>query len=77
MKSELDQIREGDVVTVSPAAVAKPGRSGVVEEILGAPGHEHFRVRWEDGQETILYPSAGVTIRHAPAKRRARPATRS
>jgi Domain of unknown function (DUF1918) len=38
------------------------GRRGEVLEVLGAAGHEHYRVRWEDDRESILYPTAGVIV---------------
>jgi Domain of unknown function (DUF1918) len=44
-----------------------PGRRGQIIEVLGAPGHEHFRVRWDERHESILFPSDGVSV--VPAKR--------
>ena len=44
-------------------------REGEILEILGQAGHEHFRVRWDESHESILYPADGVTIvprRHQP-----------
>jgi hypothetical protein len=38
------------------------GRRGEVLEVLGAPGHEHYRVRWDDAHESILYPTDGVVV---------------
>jgi len=47
-------------------------RRGEVVEVLGAPGHEHYRVRWDEQHESIVYPADGVdVVRPAPA----RPAT--
>jgi len=40
------------------------GRSGVIVAVLGDPGHEHYRVRWEDERETIVYPGSDVVVRH-------------
>jgi hypothetical protein len=43
-----------------------PPRRGEILEILGRPGHEHFRVRWDEQHESIVYPADGVSvIRHA------------
>ena len=39
-----------------------PPRRGEVVQILGAAGHEHYRVRWEEDHESIVYPADGVTI---------------
>jgi len=35
--------------------------------VLGEPDHVHHRVRWEDGQETIVSPGPGIVIRPATA----------
>lgn len=53
----------GDVVTVDGRRVGDPGRWGEILEISGEPGHEHIRVRWEDGRESVLYPGGNVRIR--------------
>jgi Domain of unknown function (DUF1918) len=37
--------------------------------MLGGPHHEHYRVVWDDGHESIHYPSDGTRI--APAAERA------
>ena len=46
-----------------------PPRRGEIIEILGRPGHEHFRVRWDERHESIVYPADGVSVvRHAPKR---------
>jgi len=47
------------------------GRRGQIVEVLGREGHEHYRVRWDETHESILYPADGVIITPGP-KRRAR-----
>jgi len=37
-------------------------RRGKVLEVLGGPGHEHYRVRWDDAHESIVYPDDGVLV---------------
>lgn len=45
----------------------EPPRRGEIIEILGRPGHEHFRVRWDEQHESIVYPADGVSVvHHAP-----------
>jgi Domain of unknown function (DUF1918) len=39
-----------------------PSRRGKVVELVGCAGHEHYRVRWDDRHESIVYPSDGVII---------------
>jgi hypothetical protein len=46
-----------------------PSRRGEITEILGRPGHEHFRVRWDEQHESIVYPADGVSVVHHAPKR--------
>jgi hypothetical protein len=46
-----------------------PARRGEITEILGRPGHEQFRVRWDEQHESIVYPADGVSVVHRAAKR--------
>lgn len=57
------QARRGDVLVVHGHAVGQPERTGEILEVLGEPGHEHYRVRWEDQHETLVYPSSDVSVR--------------
>jgi hypothetical protein len=50
---------KGDTIVVESERVATPERRGVIEEVLQETP-PRFRVRWEDGRETILSPSAGA-----------------
>ena len=52
--------KPGDVIEVEGRAVGTPGRSGEILEVLGGPGHVHYRVRWDDGHESIYTPSDGA-----------------
>jgi hypothetical protein len=40
----------------------EPARRGLIVELLGHEGHEHYRVRWDEEHESILYPADGVII---------------
>ena len=37
-------------------------RDGEIFEVLGRPGHEHYRVRWSDGHESIHFPAEGTRV---------------
>jgi Domain of unknown function (DUF1918) len=37
-------------------------RRGQIIEVLGREGHEHYRVRWDEQHESLLYPADGVII---------------
>ena len=62
--------RVGDLVVVEGHCVGQGRRIGEILEVLGEPGHEHYRVRWEAGDETVFYPSNDTTIQRAEKKRR-------
>ena len=40
----------------------EPARRGQIVEILGEPGHEHYKVHWDEQHESIVYPADGVEI---------------
>jgi hypothetical protein len=47
-------------------------RDGEIIEVLGRPGHEHYRVRWTDGHESIHFPADGTRIFPKRSRRRAK-----
>ena len=47
-----------------------PGRRGEVVAVLGRSGHEHYRVRWDEQHESILYPEDGVLLVRAARRGR-------
>ena len=53
----------GDWVVVHRHTVGEQERAGLILEVLGPPGHERFRVRWDEEHESIFYPGADATIR--------------
>jgi hypothetical protein len=68
MPAKIIPGRSGDRIEIASIAGA-PARRGRIVEVLGGPHHEHYLVRWEDGRESIHYPSDGTrfvsTIKHA------------
>jgi Domain of unknown function (DUF1918) len=44
-------------------------RRGEILEVLGREGHEHYRVRWDEQHESIVYPADGVIISAGPGRR--------
>jgi hypothetical protein len=57
-------VEAGDVVVVSAHRVGEPERVAEILEVLGDAGRPHFRVRWEDGRETLFYPGSDAIVRH-------------
>jgi hypothetical protein len=51
--------RTGDHVSVESERVGESTREGVILEVLSTGDALHYRVRWEDGHESVFYPSGG------------------
>ena len=67
----------GDVIVIEGHHVGDSRRTGEILEVLGSPGHQHYRVRWDDDRETVFYPSSDATIRKHEAVRDSAKAGRS
>jgi hypothetical protein len=57
--------RPGDVIEITGHRLGEAARMGEILEVLGGPENLHFRVRWEDGHESIFYPSNDAVVRPA------------
>ena len=44
-------------------------RRGQIIEVLGHDVHEHYRVRWDETHESIVYPADGVIVTPGPGRR--------
>jgi hypothetical protein len=64
-------VSAGDTIAIPGHRVGEHERTGEILEVVGDPGHEHYRVRWEDGHESVYYPSSGDAVIR-PAARRSR-----
>jgi prolyl-tRNA editing enzyme YbaK/EbsC (Cys-tRNA(Pro) deacylase) len=62
---ESDRPTVGDVIVVGGHSVGGERTMGEILEIRGESGHERYRIRWEDGHESIFHPADGeATIHH-------------
>jgi hypothetical protein len=57
----------GDRITVESERVSQPGRTGVIEEIVGEDP-PRMRVRWDDGHESVFTPAAGAAKVTSPER---------
>lgn len=57
--------RAGDWIKVD-GRPGMPPRDGLILEVLGVPGHEHYRVRWDEEHESLFYPTEGTTVLEHP-----------
>jgi Domain of unknown function (DUF1918) len=71
------EAQAGDVVVIEGHRVGEGRRIGEVLEVLGEPGHVHYRVRWDDDHESVFYPSSDAIIQHAEHKHSKEGARRS
>jgi len=62
---ETERPAAGDVILVGGHSVGGERMIGEILEIRGEEAHERYRVRWEDGHESIFHPADGdATIHH-------------
>jgi hypothetical protein len=70
-------VEPGDLVIVSGHRVGETEQIGEVIEVLGDAGRHHYRVRWDDGHESVFFPGSDATIRRRRAGTAKGRATRS
>jgi Domain of unknown function (DUF1918) len=56
--------RVGDVVVIVGHRVGEAERRGEIFQVLGDPGHERYRVQWDDGHQSVFTPGADARIHH-------------
>ena len=52
--------RPGDTIVIDSAQVGSPAREGEVVKVTVGEFSVRYQVRWGDGHETIISPSAGT-----------------
>ncbi|MFF4578484.1 DUF1918 domain-containing protein [Streptomyces sp. NPDC001373] len=57
---------EGDVLRFTGRVVGTPEHHATVVRVLGPDGEPPYRVRYEDGHETEIFPGAGCVIETHP-----------
>jgi len=67
----------GTHVLTQAGSTSRGPRLGVIEEVLRGDPAPRYRVRWDDGRESVLTPASGA-LQAAPRRRTAaaRPAAR-
>jgi Domain of unknown function (DUF1918) len=63
------ELKVGDRVKLESESTERPPRTGVVEEVVRAAPSPRYRIRWDDGHESIYTPAAGALHLAEPAKR--------
>lgn len=65
--------RVGDEITIESHRLRGARRAGVICEVLGSHQEPYYRVRWQDGHETVFHPGTDAVLH--PKGRRSRSAT--
>jgi hypothetical protein len=62
-------LRVGMRVAVESESTERPARIGVIQEVVRDDPHPRYRIRWDDGHESIYTPAAGALRALEPAGR--------
>ena len=54
--------RQGDRIVVESVHLDVGRRSGEVLEVLGDGETRHYRVRWQDGHESVYFPGPDARL---------------
>ena len=52
----------GEHIVVDARHIGTPERRGEVVEVLGQGAEVHYRVRWDDGHDSIFFPSTDAHV---------------
>lgn len=52
----------GDRIVIETATLDAPRRHGEVLEVIGDGDQRHYRVRWEDGHESVYFPGPDAHV---------------
>ena len=44
-------------------------RAGVIVEVHGKEGGPPYLVRWDDGHQSVFFPSSDTLVEHRPAQK--------
>ena len=64
------QLKAGARVEVESESTERAPRMGVIEEVLREAPSPRYRIRWDDGHESIFYPGSDAHVQHKVSKRR-------
>ena len=54
--------QQGDEIIVDSRDVGAPPRKGEILEVIVADSGEHYRVRWDDGHESVFFPGSDAHV---------------
>jgi hypothetical protein len=62
------KLEAGDRIRVESESTERAPRTGVVEEVISAAHSPRYRIRWDDGHESVYTPAAGAVGRAEPTE---------
>jgi hypothetical protein len=54
------RLKVGTRVEVESESTDRPARTGIIEEVVREEPSPRYRIRWDDGHESIYTPAAGA-----------------
>jgi Domain of unknown function (DUF1918) len=60
------KLEVGNRIRVESESTEQSPRTGVIVEVIGEARSPRYRVRWDDGHESIYTPAAGAVGRAEP-----------
>ena len=60
------ELKVGNRVKVESESTERSPRTGIIEEVIRDAGSPRYRIRWDDGHESIYTPAAGAVSRAQP-----------
>ena len=64
-------LKAGTRIVAESESTERPARGGVIEEVVRGDPSPRYRIRWDDGHESIYTPAAGALKPAKPADRSA------
>ena len=62
-------LKVGNHVEVESESTEQRPRRGVIEEVMRDAPSPRYRIRWDDGHESIYTPAAGALRRAEPSEK--------
>jgi hypothetical protein len=60
-KKATNRARRGDLIVIDSVHVGSPAREGEILKVIRGELSVSYQVRWGDGHETFITPSAGTS----------------
>jgi Domain of unknown function (DUF1918) len=69
VREAIHAAEAGDLIVIAGHHVGEPERIAEILEVVGELPNERYRVRWDDGHESVYFPDSDATIKHATHRR--------